>query len=194
MSTKQQSLPPAHLRVLVSLLLPLVLAIIFSTLVGNRLEFTADGLIGPSIFLGTIGLSSWFIGQGWYGIKGMGIRGGRPMFAGAGFAFLGWVALLIFRFYFIESEPEINSGISAEFIYKISRVNDVAERFTHLSSVLISNQSMEIYCSKWYLTKEEARHQYHACHPEKDNVIAGLEYACGVIDSQIFGFFRPAEG
>lgn len=117
MSTQNQTLPPAHIRVMVSLFVPLLLALIFGNLLGSRFGFTADGLFGPSNFLGAVGLSSWFIGQGWYGIKGMGIRGGRPLFASAGFAFLGWVGLLVFRFYFIESEADIGSGISVDFLY-----------------------------------------------------------------------------
>ncbi len=37
----------------------------------------------------------------WVGLSGLGLRGGRPLFAGIGFATLGWLAFLLFRFSFI---------------------------------------------------------------------------------------------
>jgi hypothetical protein len=51
----------------------------------------------PFVMLG-IGVISLMMGYIWYGWDGLGIRGGRPLMSGIGFAFLGWLALLLARF------------------------------------------------------------------------------------------------
>lgn len=80
--------PP--IRTGLSLLLPLAGALLVSFLTGSN---------APA--LGAMGVISWFLGLFWYGLPGLGLRGGRPLFAGIGFATLGWLAFLLFRFTFI---------------------------------------------------------------------------------------------
>ncbi len=63
-----------------------------------------------TLFFGIIGIVSWLLGLRWYGIKGMGLRGGRALFAGAGFAVLGWIAFLIARVVFIPIDS-LSTGI-----------------------------------------------------------------------------------
>lgn len=58
-------------------------------------------LSSSSIVLAGLGLISMFYGMQKYKTAGMGLRGGRPMFAGSGFAFLAWVVILIARLFFI---------------------------------------------------------------------------------------------
>jgi hypothetical protein len=81
---------PVLVRIAITLLLPFVLTL----LLGN-----SEGSNAP--ILGGIGVASWFLGLFWYGLPGLGLRGGRPLFAGIGFATLGWLAFLLFRFTFI---------------------------------------------------------------------------------------------
>lgn len=96
---------PVTLRILLALLLPFLLTLIL----GNRAGSNAP-------ILGGIGVASWFLGLFWYGLPGLGLRGGRPLFAGIGFATLGWLAFLLFRFSFIAlSLDAAESGRS--FIY-----------------------------------------------------------------------------
>ena len=85
-------------RVALAAILPLVGALALSALVGGVLSPDSEGSAAP--FFAGLGTIAWFIGLRWYGIKGMGLRGGRPLFAGIGFATLAWIALLIFRFIF----------------------------------------------------------------------------------------------
>ncbi len=81
---------PVMVRIILTLLLPFALTLIL----GGRGGSNAPVLAG-------IGVASWFLGLFWYGLPQMGLRGGRPLFAGIGFATLGWLAFLLFRFTFI---------------------------------------------------------------------------------------------
>ena len=81
---------PIVTRILLTLLLPFMLTLLLGNSQGNN-----------ALILGGIGVASWFLGLFWYGLPGMGLRGGRPLFAGIGFATLGWLAFLLFRFSFI---------------------------------------------------------------------------------------------
>ncbi|WP_420645522.1 type II CAAX prenyl endopeptidase Rce1 family protein [Candidatus Leptofilum sp.] len=81
---------PVVFRIIIILLLPLA----FTLILGGR-----QGSNAP--ILGGVGVASWFLGLFWYGLPGLGLRGGRPLFAGIGFATLGWLAFLLFRFTFI---------------------------------------------------------------------------------------------
>lgn len=58
--------------------------------------------VNTTLFFGALGLLSWLLGLGWVGLPGMGLRGQRPLFAGIGFSVLGWVAMLLFRFVFVQ--------------------------------------------------------------------------------------------
>jgi hypothetical protein len=109
-TNKQSSLDaktalPVTVRIGLTLLLPFALTLILGS---------SEGSNAP--ILGGVGVASWFLGLFWYGLPGMGLRGGRPLFAGIGFATLGWLAFLLFRFTFIYSNPSAaDSGRS--FIY-----------------------------------------------------------------------------
>jgi hypothetical protein len=88
---------PVTIRIVLTLLLPFVLTLLLSS---------GEGSNAP--ILGGIGVASWFLGLFWYGLPEMGLRGGRPLFAGIGFATLGWLAFLLFRFTFIS----LNLGVA----------------------------------------------------------------------------------
>ena len=115
-SPQKTNLPPA-VRVGIALVLPLVGALFLSLAAGG---ITADpanrtGALIP-LFAG-LGIISWFLGLRWYGLAELGLRGGRPLFASISFAVLGWVALLITRFYFVEILG-YDSGFD-EFFYRL---------------------------------------------------------------------------
>jgi hypothetical protein len=104
MLTAKTSLP-APVRLLLTLLLPFVLTLFLEDRGNNALV------------LGSLGVVSWFFGLFWYGLSQMGLRGGRPLFAGIGFATVGWLALLLFRFYFIPLNLNaVDSGRSFVFL------------------------------------------------------------------------------
>jgi hypothetical protein len=82
-------------RVALSLALPIFGALIFSFLVSRSLDFS-------NLILAGLGVFSLIIGVRWYGLPGMGLRGGRPLYAGIGFATLGWISFLVVRFLTVE--------------------------------------------------------------------------------------------
>ena len=87
--------PPSLLastRVILSLVLPTAGALLFTLLVSGQpsLGDRQPGLV--ALQLAGAGLASWLLGWRWYGLKDLGLRLGRPLSAGAGFAFLAWVA------------------------------------------------------------------------------------------------------
>ena len=94
-TTSQPELPlrtalPVTNRILLTLLLPFLLTLVLGNNAGSNAPI-----------LGGIGVASWFLGLFWYGLPGLGLRSGRPLFAGIGFATLGWLAFLLFRSSFI---------------------------------------------------------------------------------------------
>ncbi len=99
MSNENQS-NPTLLRLLIAFLAPLGGAILLSLLAGSRRTAVYDQSAAAILFAG-LGLVSWFIGLRWYGLSGMGLRGHRPLYAGIGFAALGWIAFLLLRFLFV---------------------------------------------------------------------------------------------
>lgn len=87
----------ARNRVVVTIALPLLAAILIGVISGSFFAPTAGASNAAPVFA-ALGITAWFIGLRLYGLRGMGLRGGRPLFAGIGFAVLGWVAVLIGRF------------------------------------------------------------------------------------------------
>jgi hypothetical protein len=82
-------------RVALSLALPIFGALIFSFLVSRSLDFS-------NLILAGLGVFSLIVGVRWYSLPGMGLRGGRPFYAGIGFATLGWISFLVVRFLTVE--------------------------------------------------------------------------------------------
>ena len=82
-------------RVILALILPLVVSLLLRWLAGNVAGLGESQTDAP--LLAGIGLVSWILGLMWYGLRSIGLRGGRPLFAGSGFATLGWVTFLLLR-------------------------------------------------------------------------------------------------
>lgn len=76
---------------------PLLAALLASSLLPGQ---EAAGSTAVPL-LTALALVSWLLGLWWYGLRGLGLRGGRPIFAGIGFAVLAWVAFLLLRFIFV---------------------------------------------------------------------------------------------
>ncbi len=112
-------LPPAAARTAIALFIPPVIGAILATVAQNLLGAQSSTLALPSVFLGGIGLASIYLGMNWYGAAGLGLRGARPFFAGAGFAFLGWIAVLTARFFLgaIDESRFLQQPLLPSFIY-----------------------------------------------------------------------------
>ncbi len=94
-------LPPAlaRNRAIVAIVLPLAAALLVGVLSGVLFAPAAAGdQTNAAPIFAALGIVSWFIGLRLYGLRGMALRGGRPLFAGIGFAVLVWVVALIGRF------------------------------------------------------------------------------------------------
>ncbi len=88
-------------NVAIAIGVPLLGSLLLGQAVISLTGAPGDSLSRSSIVLAALGMISMFYGMQKYGTPGMGLRGGRPMFAGSGFAFMGWVAILILRFIYI---------------------------------------------------------------------------------------------
>ncbi len=116
MSKKQpvSSLPSPLNRVLLSLLVPLAAAtFLYNFAAGDNLNSRP----ALALFLGVLGAASWILGLRWYGLPGLGLRGGRPLFASIGFAVLAWLVVFPARLYFVDSQGLGSTGAAAEFFH-----------------------------------------------------------------------------
>ena len=104
-------------RVILSLLLPVLGALLFSLIVSRSAIIGSSNQGEAAIQLAGVGVVSWFVGMRWYGLRGLGLRGGRPLSAGIGFATLGWLAFLIVRFVVVEIETFGSPNAGAAFVF-----------------------------------------------------------------------------
>jgi len=112
-----RTLPPPINRAMVSVFAPVVVTLILVSVITNLFGAVSNPLAQMSLVLSGFGVISWFTGGTWYGAKGMGLRGGRPVFAGSGFAFLGWIGLLLMRFVFSGIGGFAQEGLGTLFVY-----------------------------------------------------------------------------
>lgn len=104
-------------RVAFSLVLPAAGALLFSLLVSGSASFGGRDPRQVALQLAGAALVSWFLGWRWYGLKGLGLRFGRPFFASVGFSILGWIAFLIIRLATVEPGPGANEVSGTSFIF-----------------------------------------------------------------------------
>ncbi len=100
-------------RVLVALAAPVVAGLLVGWLTGGAATANSRAPVWAAI-----GLAAWFVGLAFYGLSGMGLKGGRSLFAGIAFATLGWIVFLLFRAIFIPINPEV-TGSTRAFIYAL---------------------------------------------------------------------------
>jgi hypothetical protein len=105
MSKESRSpLSPAALRVLLVLVLPPLGAVLFNFIAVSLAGVPDEAQREAAFQLAGIGLVSWFMGLRWYRLPGMGLRGHRALYAGIGFAVLGWLAFFLVRFATVEGD------------------------------------------------------------------------------------------
>jgi hypothetical protein len=93
-------------RAILSILLPAGTAVFVSILAGYFWDTTAlSEQAASAVLLTSAAIISLLLGLRWYGIAGMGIRGGRALTAGIGFASLLWIIFLLLRFFFVDIHP-----------------------------------------------------------------------------------------
>ena len=119
MSTKPPPSLPAFLRVILSLLLPLAGAFLFNLVATGSARLGGNEQGEIVLQLAGAGLVSWLLGLLWYGLPGTGLRFGRPLFAGIGFAALAWIIFLVVRLT-VENEGYGGSESGRSFFYILS--------------------------------------------------------------------------
>lgn len=119
MSEETVSPFPHPVRVILALLIPIAGATIFGLLASGRASISADDLGSRALLFAGLGLASWFTGWRWYGLRGLGLRGGRPLTAGIGFATLVWFAFLLVRFVTVEISAYGTPEGGRTFIYTL---------------------------------------------------------------------------
>ena len=105
------------MRVLLSIVLPLVGAVILTVLVARTLRIDTNDQGQISVVLAGIALASWYVGWRWYGLPELGLRAGRPLYAGIGFATLGWIAFLLVRFFTVEVSAYDTEDAGRSFVF-----------------------------------------------------------------------------
>ncbi len=102
----------------IAIVVPLLGSLLLGQAVAAITGASSESLSRSSIILAGLGIISMYYGMQKYGTPGMGLRGGRPMFAGAGFAFMGWVAVIVLRFIYIAvDENALNQPLFSVFTY-----------------------------------------------------------------------------
>jgi hypothetical protein len=102
MTRQPPPLPPAATRVALSLFLPVLAALAFAWIATGTPRFGGGDQRMLAQQLAGAGLVTWLVGLRWYHMDGMGLRGRRPLYAGLGFASLGWLGFLAARFLLVE--------------------------------------------------------------------------------------------
>lgn len=101
-----------------ALFLPLAAALVLSFFVSGLTDARElSNQARTAVLMSGIAMVSWLLGLRWYGLKGLGLRGGRPLYAGIGFASLAWVILLLLRIVFLPISPEALGDSLRNYVY-----------------------------------------------------------------------------
>ncbi len=120
---EHSSLPSSGNRVLIAFAAPLigavVLGIVVGLVIGGEQAGDPSGRASTALILGGIGATSLLLGVRWYGLRGLGLRGGRPLYASIGFAALAWLVFLVARLLLVPSNPGVvgDPDFGRAFIY-----------------------------------------------------------------------------
>jgi hypothetical protein len=120
---EQGSLPSPGNRLVVAFVAPLIGAVVLGALLailfGGARASDPSGRASTALILAGIGVTSLLVGLRWYGLRGLGLRGGRPLYASIGFATLAWIIFLATRLLVVHSDPDLVGDIDfgRAFIY-----------------------------------------------------------------------------
>ena len=109
----------ARNRGIAAILLPLAAAVLAGVISGTLFAPSPAGTLpNAAPVFAALGITSWFMGLRLYGLPGLGLRGGRPLFAGIGFAVLVWVVVLAGRF--LPTLPQASFNEAGQAVVEIS--------------------------------------------------------------------------
>jgi hypothetical protein len=108
---QQRSTPSTPIRVVLALTLPPLGAVLLATLIGllsGSPDLAAPGEAAwTALLLAGTGGIAWLIGINWFDVRALGLRGGRPLYAGIAFATFGWIAFLLIRLVTVASDTGV---------------------------------------------------------------------------------------
>jgi membrane protease YdiL (CAAX protease family) len=116
-SQDNQLAATAAQRTAVAFFLPLLALILVPLFLGQPSDDQAGARALTAVALAAAAIASLFIGLRYYGLNGLALRGHRALYAGIGFASLGWVAFLLVRLATIRLEGFGSGQTGATFIY-----------------------------------------------------------------------------
>ncbi len=121
MADREEELVPGNVarqRVILAIGLPLAAAIVTSLVVANMTAATSlASQARTAVIMSSVAIVSWLLGLRWYGFQGLGIRGGRPLYAGIGFASLAWVVFLVIRIVTVAISPVGSGNALRSYVY-----------------------------------------------------------------------------
>jgi membrane protease YdiL (CAAX protease family) len=118
MKSNASTLPAtAAQRTAVAFFLPLLLLILAPAFVGQPAAGMAGQRALTAVALTAAAVPSLFLGLRFYGLEGLALRGHRALYAGIGFASLGWVAFLLVRLATVRLEGFGSGQTGATFLY-----------------------------------------------------------------------------
>ena len=85
-------------------------------------------------------------------------------------------------------------GVGAIAVHEFKRVDGVVQRLADLAPLAVAHHAVQIDGVEGHLVSEPETEHDHACHPEKEDVVAGLHHRGWVEALQIGRVLRPAEG
>ena len=93
----------------------------------------------------------------------------------------------------ISGDQSQTQCICTVFVNNFQRIDTISQRFTHLSSLRITNQTMEEYGMERCFSRLLIAGENHTDYPEENDIITGYQHICRVEIIHLFGFFRPAQ-
>lgn len=105
-------------RVLVAIFLPAAAALLVGMITGAVFLRASSAIPSAAPLFAALGIVAWFLGLRFYGLRAMGLRGKRPLWAGIGFAVLAWVIVLIGRF--LPGWPDISYAEDGQAIVRVT--------------------------------------------------------------------------
>mmetsp|Transcript_68897 Transcript_68897/g.175064 ORF Transcript_68897/g.175064 Transcript_68897/m.175064 type:complete len:276 (+) Transcript_68897:941-1768(+) len=89
-----------------------------------------------------------------------------------GLTLLGLLDLLLGQVALVELQVQL---FELDALDDLNGVNDVAQALGHLAAVRVADHGVQVNGLEGQLARQADRHHDHACHPEEEDVVAGLQ-------------------
>ena len=90
-------------------------------------------------------------------------------------------------------EQGVPQGVRAVFLDYFQRIYAVAERFGHLSSLFVADETVNEHVVERHFARMRQSGENHSGNPEEDDIVTGNEHVGGIEVFEIFGLFGITE-